>query len=174
MSTPNRPSSNKRPLVLLDVDGVINDLDYGRRDNDRNHVLVGSHGYLVAIPDYMPTLVQWLCEVADVHWCTTWRERANDDIATHLGIEPLPVVDDGTRDRHVSWKAAAAYPLAEKALADGRRVLWIEDFYGETPSADMPAGVEFVDTASPSHNECVLDAFMLPDWLIALSSGRAA
>lgn len=168
MSTP------QRPVVLLDVDGVINDLDYGYRANPRNHDLVDSHGHLVAIPDYMPTLVQWLCEVAEVHWCTTWRERANDDIANHLGIGPLPVVDDGTRDRHVTWKAAAAYPLAEKALAAGRRVLWIEDFYGEPPSAEMPSGVEFVDTASPSHDERVLDVFMLPDWLIALSSGRAA
>lgn len=164
-------SPNPRPLVLLDVDGVINDLNSARRaatiDNELHFV---SHGFPIVVPPYMPVLIQWLCEVADVHWCTTWRHRANDEIATHLGVPSLPVVDDGTDDRHVHWKAAAAHDLAATALAEGRRVLWIEDFYDDVPVDEMPAGVEFVDTASDENFEMVLTVDMIPEWLWAMSS----
>ncbi|MEN9804831.1 MAG: hypothetical protein RIS41_1678 [Actinomycetota bacterium] len=161
-----------RPLVLLDVDGVINDLGalYAAPDAS-THDVVRSHGFRVVIPKYMPVLVQWLCSVADVHWCTTWRHRANDEIATHLGIPTLPVVDDGTKDRHTSWKAAAARDLAAAALAEGRRVVWIEDFYGDAPRAQMPKGVEFVDTALDDPFDAmgaVLSVDMIPEWLWAL------
>lgn len=165
---------SRRPLVLLDVDGVINDLKclWGAPADD--HVIVRSNGYKVYVPRYMPALVQWLCSVADVHWCTTWRDRANQEIARHLGIDPLPVVDDGTNDRHVDWKAAAAYSLAESALAAGRRVVWIEDFGDRLPVHEMPRGVEYVDTASGRDPLQVLTAEMIPDWMFGLSSGEAA
>lgn len=165
---------NPRPLVLLDVDGVINDLKGLRRGstNTATHTTVTSHGFRVVVPHYMPVLIQWLCSVADVHWCTTWRHRANDDIAAHLGIPALPVVDDGTDDRHVGWKAAAARDLAAAALAEGRRVLWIEDFYDDPPIDEMPPGVEFLDTASDENFELVLTTDMIPEWLWALAAPR--
>jgi hypothetical protein len=160
--------SRTRPLVLLDVDGVINDLGaLYRQPDESTHDVVRSHGFRVVVPKYMPVLVQWLCSVADVHWCTTWRHRANDEIATHLGVPTLPVVDDGTNDRHTSWKAAAARDLAAAALAEGRRVLWIEDFYGHLPHAEMPRGVEFLDTAADDEMDAVLTPEMIPDWLWA-------
>lgn len=160
-----------RPLVLLDVDGVVNDLTALRDGIDSaTHSVVTSHGFRVAIPNYMPMLIQWLCEVAEVHWCTTWRDRANDDIAAHLGIPALPVVDDGTDDRHVHWKAAAAHDLAAAALAEGRRVLWIEDFYDDPPVDEMPFGMEFLDTASDENFELALTVDMIPEWLWALAS----
>lgn len=169
------PTKNPRPLVFLDVDGVINDLSYVPGCvRDFEYSFVSSHGHTVVIPDYMPALVQWLCSIAEVHWCTAWRHRANDEIADFLGIEKLPVVDDGTTVRHTEWKAAAAFELAAGALSEGRRVLWIEDFYDRPPVREMPKGVEFVDTASHERFELVLDAFMLPDWLIAESTPKVA
>lgn len=167
-----KPETNSRPLVLLDVDGVINDLNRLRRGHDRSdtHTTLTSNGFRVVVPDYMPVLIQWLCSVADVHWCTTWRHRANDEIATHLGIPALPVVDDGTDDRHVGWKAAAARDLAAAALAEGRRVLWIEDFYDDPPVDEMPFGVDFLDTASDENFELVLTVDMIPEWLWVLAT----
>ena len=98
-----------KPLVLLDVDGVINDIELIGEETGQwdSHVIV-SHGYHVVIPDYMPELIQRICALTEVHWCTTWRDRANDEIAQHLGIGPLPVVDDGTDRRYVDLKGAAA------------------------------------------------------------------
>lgn len=172
MPTPKR--SPQRPLVLLDVDGVINDLKCLWGDVPDDYDVIRSNGYKVYVPPYMPALVQWLCEVAEVHWCTTWRDRANQEIARHLGIGPLLVVDDGTTDRRVDWKAAAAHDLVAAALAAGRRVVWIEDFYDDAPIGAMPAGVEFVDTASGDDPLQVLTTDMVPDWMFGLPSRRAA
>jgi hypothetical protein len=160
-------TDNPNPLILLDIDGVINDLNaLSGLDRDWGIDQVYSHGHTVHIPHYMGWLIRQLTDVAEVHWCTTWRDRANDEIAEHLGIDQLPVVDDGTRSRFVDWKAAAAHDLAEAALGAGRRVLWIEDFYGHLPIDEMPKGVEFVDTAA--NDEMVLEIDMLPDWLLQL------
>jgi hypothetical protein len=163
-------TSNLKPLVLLDVDGVVNDLGSFYRDARSWGVeVVRSHGYAVYIPSYMPALMQRMVEMAEVHWCTTWRARANDEIAAHLGIGPLPVVDDGTHVRATYWKAAAAYELAADVLAQGRRVIWIEDFYGLAPVDEMPIGVEFVDTGR-SH----FDAVLLPEQVAHLVARTAA
>ena len=149
------------PLVLLDVDGVINDLGYLRgTTRPWATAVVPSHGFQICIPDYMPALLQHLAGRSEIRWCTTWRLRANDEIARHLGIGPFPAVDDGSKRRDVSWKAQAACALAERTLAEGRRVLWIEDFYGAPPTLQMPRGIEFIDTAA--HNECVLLPSHLP------------
>ncbi|MEY3823651.1 MAG: domain in Swiss Army Knife repair protein, partial [Actinomycetota bacterium] len=95
-------TDNPNPLILLDIDGVINDLNaLGGLDRDWGIDQVYSHGHMVHIPDYMGWLIRQLTDVAEVHWCTTWRHRANDEIAEHLGIDQLPVVDDGTKSRFV-------------------------------------------------------------------------
>ena len=109
---------------------------------------VKSHGHTLHVPEYMPTLVRKLTENCEVHWLTTWRERANDELADHLGVGKFPVITDGSSERVTSWKPAAAYLTALTALNDGREVWWIEDFYGMIPYNRMPNGVQFVDTAA--------------------------
>lgn len=106
--------------------------------------LIRAEGRPLAVPDYMPTLIQHLTRVADVHWCTTWRDRANGEIRTHLNIPCLPVVDDGTNDAGFAWKADAARPLVEIALNRGAEVFWIEDFRGSLPDIDPRA--RLIDT----------------------------
>ena len=140
-------------MVLLDVDGVINDSEMliaiRLADNRKDRAsqlgidIVVSHGHHVAIPQYMPELVQALVDECEVWWCTTWRSYANDEIAAHLGIESLPFIDDGTRSAGVAWKAGAAASTIEAAQAEGRPVVWIEDFNGDFPDV---GGVVFIDT----------------------------
>ena len=96
-----------RPLVLLDVDGVLH--DRSARDRIRmaedpeamaaslGVIWVAAGGVKVAIPESVAEIVRRLVQVADVWWCTTWGERANTHLAPALGIEPLPVVGAGTR-----------------------------------------------------------------------------
>lgn len=131
-----------KPLVLLDVDGVINALN---REVSRTHEMMG---YPIRIPVHMPGLIRHLTEVAEVHWCTTWREEANKHLAPVLGIEPLPVVTDGTDDRFVGWKWHAAIPVVDAALEARRKVCWIEDFEGSHSfrSEGRWRYVDFVDT----------------------------
>ena len=155
-----------RPLVLLDVDGVINDLGalYGRERPWYVHEVL-SNGYVLHIPEYMQALITDLVATADVWWCTTWRDRANDELAEFLAINRLPVVDDGSQSRNVGWKPAAAHAIAKAALDTGREVFWIEDFYGILPTNAMPAGVVFIDTAADPDG-AVLTEDMLPARLL--------
>jgi hypothetical protein len=53
-----------------------------------------------------------------------------------------------------------ARPVAETALAGGRKVIWIEDFDGADPGI---GGVELVDTADLGY----LTHSHLPQWLAA-------
>ena len=143
----------RRPLVLLDIDGVIHDREAMREirlshDPEATATrldvnVVVSYGHRLAFPSYMPVLIQRLNDAAEIWWCTTWRHRANDDIREHLGIEDLAVIDDGTRAVGLEWKVAAATPLIEDALAAGRAVYWIEDFRGTFPEI---GGVTCIDT----------------------------
>lgn len=143
------------PLVLLDVVGVINYFDAvlavriahdpEAMAKDWDVDMIESHGLLVAIPRYMGELVRALAAATEVWWCTTWRHRANDEIAAHLGIEPLPVIDDGTDVRTVWWKEEAARGLVAEAVASGRTVFWIEDFAGDVPGLE---GVVYVDVTA--------------------------
>jgi hypothetical protein len=106
------------PLVLLDVDGVINYFDAvlavriaddpEAMAKDWDVDMIESHGLLVAIPRYKGELVRALAAASEVWWCTTWPRRAKDEIAAHFGIQPLPVIDvapmcepcGGRRRRH--------------------------------------------------------------------------
>lgn len=170
MNDSTRTPTGNRPLVLLDVDGVINDLQFLRgHSRPWDTEVFRSHEHIIGMPAYMPELIGRLANNAEIMWCTTWRELANDDIAHRLGVGRLPVVTDGTRIRHVDWKPAAAAPVAAAALGAGRRVFWIEDFAGHVPRDSMPDGVEYIDTAAdgeyvlmPAHLPLVLTAEPTP------------
>ena len=148
-------AADRRPLLLLDVDGVINDLNahlmlalLGGEDSDAAEQLgielVRSHGHTLAVPEYMPELIRELTSRAETWWCTTWRERANDELATHLSVEAFPVIDpNGGENEGHDWKAKHVRPLVEAAQEAGRAVVWIEDFNGDLPDLE---GVVFVDT----------------------------
>lgn len=157
-------TASNTPLVLLDVDGVINDLGHlmghARPWETR---IIEANGFHVHIPEYMPLLVQSLAQATEIHWCTTWRSDANREIAPALGVGPFPVVDDGTSLQHTEWKAAAAYPIASDAIVAGRRVIWIEDFYELIPTSEMPAGVEYVDTTAAPGGPVLLPELLPPD-----------
>lgn len=162
-----------KPLVFLDMDGVINDLGANCASappitpspRTYNVTTVRSHGLTVCIPQYMPKLIQALVSSNEVHWLTLWREHVNDEIAEHLGIPRLPVITDGEWYTPISWKAEHAAPIADAALASGREVWWIEDFYGNLPSATMPPSTRFIDTAADTDRPVLLPS-MLPSRLL--------
>jgi hypothetical protein len=176
----NDQSIDSRPLVLLDVDGVINDLGaLSHQPRSWRIDEVPSHGWVLHIPDYMQQLIADLVATAEVWWCTTWRGGANDELVDFLGIDPLPVIDHESWGRTVDWKSAGAYPVARAALDLGREVFWIEDFYGEPPTDAMPNGVVFIDTAADTEYP-VLTEDMLPARLqsavvsATIGNGRAS
>jgi len=145
---------SSRPLVFLDVDGVINDIEANQMLSrlsgpleDRARRLgvdiVQVRGRRMAVPHHIPALIRRLADTTEVWWCTTWRAKANGDLTKYLGVDAFPVVDPYGRDAGIAWKAAAVAPIAQRAISEGRKVVWIEDFNGNLPEL---ADAHFIDT----------------------------
>ncbi len=132
-------------MFYVDVDGVINNL---RPLPEHDCTLHQCKAYTIAVPYYMPALMQALRAAGDVRWLTTWRDDANKWISPLIDWpQDIPVITDGTRDRHVDWKYDAGLPQAEEDAAAGYDIYWIEDF-GHAPFHPIFDIVTPVDTAS--------------------------
>lgn len=116
-----------RPLLLVDVDGVLNPFPHGPADPTPEgfdpYVLDGYHVWL------SPTHGDWLRELATVFelvWGTTWEDRANVLIAPILGLPTLPVVHF---DRSGGgW--VEKLPDVRVFLDHDRAAAWIDDMHG--------------------------------------------
>lgn len=75
---------NDRPLLLLDVDGVLVVVP-GLSDD------VGSDPALTLPPGAGEWFAQ-LAEAFDIVWATTWIDMANRVVAPRLGLPPLPAI----------------------------------------------------------------------------------
>ncbi|MFD2094003.1 HAD domain-containing protein [Blastococcus deserti] len=123
------------PVLLLDVDGVLNavcrELPEGWRRGTFN-------GYVLS---WDPTVTARLREWhesgrVELQWLTTWTERADQLLAEPMGLprglrthrrEGMLPTGFGGEWRGVSgwWKLAAARAVAE--AEPGRRIVWIDD-----------------------------------------------
>lgn len=117
------PSSPERPLLLVDVDGVIAlfNLD-GGEPSGRWHLIEGFAYYLADEPI---RLLHGLAEAFELAWCTGWEDRANDYLPRLTGAPgPLPVIrfarNPGRTNAH--WKLDAI-----DAFAGERPLAWIDD-----------------------------------------------
>lgn len=132
-----------RPVLALDVDGVVN-ADVGEErpvtisaaGQPDSPFFRSSHGVDVQGSVFLvPGVGAWIrqmLEVADVVWATTWEDLANEVVAPLLGIDPLPVacrvaehppkfgwVRNGNPE---AWKADV---LAQRFA--GRPLAWVDD-----------------------------------------------
>jgi hypothetical protein len=113
-----------RPLLLLDVDGVLN--TYGRHD------LPAGWSEHDLFPGEEPVRLHlahggWITEMrrgVDVAWATSWNDEANRLLAPLLGIDPLPVVTMPAPP----FEPGDKVPRID-AYATGRPVAWIDDLH---------------------------------------------
>lgn len=146
---------NDKLMFYIDVDGVINALE---RPHNFQVDLVRCKDYSIAIPEYMPELIQGLAAIGEIRWLTTWRESANEWIAPLMGIDAQPVITDGTDDRYVGWKPDAALPQAIADEAAGYDIYWIEDF-GRVPFHRI------FDVVTPINTDAAGESVLLPQHL---------
>lgn len=115
-----------RPLVLLDVDGVLNPLERSPGYQRYRAVPDGTVFRLLLNPEHGP-LLTGLAEAtgAELVWASYWRDAANDWIAPRIGLPPLPSVPLPTLQPGFSYGVWKARHVA--AWTGTRPFVWLED-----------------------------------------------
>lgn len=107
-----------RPLVLLDVDGVLNALGPGAAWPDwqtGDAVADGRRFRIRWSPSVVSRVVRW-SKVTDVHWLTTWGHDANRSLRHLVDLPELPVAGTYDDDQD-DWVPPDADSHAEAAPA---------------------------------------------------------
>ena len=123
------------PILLLDVDGVLNAVRVELRPGWRRATF---NGFVLS---WDPTITARLRELhesgrVEIQWLTTWAHHADELLAEPMGLprglrthgreDVLPTGFGGER-RGISgwWKLAAIRAVVE--AEPGRRIVWIDD-----------------------------------------------
>ena len=162
-----------KPLVLLDIDGVLNSYP---DDGTEEHVETWRGRMILIGADTVSALQNVFHAASEVLWLTAWREQANVEPLMFLqrhaitSKAELDVISDGGRfgQWNTGWKLNAAKQnwKVRTAIQQGREVIWIEDFGWGIPRhhsavqyTDITAaGITPIDTAkvgrlTPAHIE---------------------
>ena len=115
-----------RPLLILDVDGVV--LPYPpnlyRGDAPPGFRDARAWGFNVWVPEHLPPALRALAEVFDMAWCTDWEDAANSEVSPLFGLPTdLPVLHPDRRGTRGWWKLAAVQEFA----GDDHPLVWADD-----------------------------------------------
>jgi hypothetical protein len=111
--------TTERPLLLLDVDGVLNPL---AARPPPGFTALQIDGYEVAISARHRMWLQELVLSFELVWATTWEGAANESVGPLLGLPELPVVTFEGERIGETWKLGAV-----RAFVGDRPLVWIDD-----------------------------------------------
>jgi HAD domain in Swiss Army Knife RNA repair proteins len=121
-----------RPLLLVDVDGVICPYADELADPAAAGLEQATVGYSpVWLSHGIADRLRRLGESFQLVWCTAWEDRAAEFLAPHLGMPVLPVIyfdEPAAEDGHWKWPAIEAF-VGERPFA------WIDDELGRADLA---------------------------------------
>jgi hypothetical protein len=113
-----------RPLLFLDVDGVLNPYGYRHRPPGyTEHMLFPAEEPVLVNPEHGAWITE-LASACELIWATAWNQYANLLLAPLLHIDPLPVLSMPAAPFDASAKVA---PIA--AFAQRRAAAWIDDLH---------------------------------------------
>jgi hypothetical protein len=118
-----------RPLLLIDVDGVISlfGFDHAAPPSGRLQLVDGiAHFLSQAAGGHL----RRLGEQFELAWCTGWEEKANEYLPLALGLDgPLPhvVFEPSARPAHAHWKLGAI----DRHVDPERPLAWIDDAHDD-------------------------------------------
>lgn len=118
-----------RPLLLIDVDGVISlfGFDPARPPSGRFTVVDGIAHFLSATAGEH---LSRLCESFEPAWCTGWEEKANEYLPHALDLPssfPYLSFGDAVPQAGGHWKLAAV----DRYAGPHRPLAWIDDAHDE-------------------------------------------
>ncbi|MEU0569062.1 HAD domain-containing protein [Nonomuraea sp. NPDC005983] len=119
-----------KPLLLVDVDGVLNPMGRPTPDFRRYECNIGGHAYTVHLnPRHGTRLLELAVQTgSELVWATTWEEHANEWIAPRLGLPALQVVPMGPFEPSGRGEMFKTPYVAAYAAALGRRpFVWFDD-----------------------------------------------
>jgi hypothetical protein len=116
-----------RPILAVDVDGVISLFGYDQPPDEARFELVD--GMLHCISLRAGERLQRLAEHFELIWATGWEEKANYYLPQMLGLADLPhlTFDGAARFGSAHWKLG---PLGE--YGRGRALAWIDDNFDDS------------------------------------------
>lgn len=126
-----RGEQAQRPLLMLDIDGVISLFGF-----EAHHPPAGCFHSIEGIPHYLSALagplLAKLSDSFELIWASGWGERANDHLPHLLSMpSPLPFLtferSSGPRSSMLAhWKLDAV-----DAHAGNRALAWVDDAFNE-------------------------------------------
>jgi hypothetical protein len=133
---------SKRPVVLLDVDGVVNAVPWGDKkvhDGFNDFCQTICAGFRIT---YSPKMGERLAALdADIVWLTTWEQddMANAWIAPLFGWDPLPILHASDEWYRPGWWKSS---ILEKFIRnDPRPFVWLDD---DLSSEERRGGIDWV------------------------------
>jgi hypothetical protein len=163
-----------RPLLLLDVDGVLVPFGFAPGGRPAGTVLT-VHGFEQVVLATAATHLRTLAEHFAVTWCTGWREAANEHLLDALGLtSPLADVvfpPELAVAPQASWKLRA---IDQHAGADAP-LAWVDDAFDadcERWAAERP-GATHLERTDPAVGLTDGGVASLVAFAHAVRSGRA-
>jgi len=166
------PQSSDKPVLLVDIDGVISLFGFTLDECPAGawHVVEGITHFLSS---GAAARLHALADAFDLVWCSGWEEKADEHLPALLGVPVLPHLsfDRNPGRAHAHWKLAAI-----DAHAGDRPVAWIDDALDEaceTWAAQRPAPTLLVRT-DPAVGLTDEHVERLREWSVTQRAARAA
>jgi hypothetical protein len=117
-----RPAASSKPLLAVDIDGVISLFGFEERPRHTQLQLVDGVPHCISL--VCGDRLLRLAERFDLVWASGWEDKANFYLPQLLGLPELPHVsfDGAPRSGGAHWKLGAM-----ETFVENRPLAWIDD-----------------------------------------------
>jgi hypothetical protein len=120
---------NSKPIILLEVDGVINMIGSNKKIwNDTKSILIQSSSDLYNVI-YSPSMVKSINKwntIGEVRWLTSWNDYANINLSPSIGLDKFKMGRTIEQYENNEEKLDSATRIS-KELDKDQLIIWIDD-----------------------------------------------